>query len=468
MRIIHQDEQDRKSEWDCIYWIIFVLFVISFCLCLIFNILCFTYDPYDNDDYNELISNWKKTPITSISINNNYLYNLNRKIKENDSENILKIFVFERMDAKYNYKYLLTEEVGNKDYHPCGTDLFGNYLFLPNEVECPINDIEISSSEFPNDTINIYKTIKLYDNLFLHYTNNNIDGLIINDINITISSYIQSDKFTEKIILNENIFPLLDNKTEFGFILTHYGGYEVIYDTVTEKRNLTAFNYKFNAKSYRILINILSLFLLVIIAICYILIIISRKFIGLHLLILFLIIIDFFIKYIVHFYLKDEFLIVSIESYDYDTIQLILIIIFIFFYLLFYNISDPKGNYFHLLIYIFRYGFNCEIFGCCFRKNIEKKNKKLIDLDKEIEDLNRKTEEYKKEKNNLIKEKKIIEKKIIKANELLDEKRKKNESGLNVLYIKEEEISFEAEIQNLLVIKKSEIENLNKIKEQIE
>ena len=70
MRIIHQDEQDRKSEWDCIYWIIFVLFVISFCLCLIFNILCFTYDPYDNDDYNELISNWKKTPITSISINN--------------------------------------------------------------------------------------------------------------------------------------------------------------------------------------------------------------------------------------------------------------------------------------------------------------------------------------------------------------------------------------------------------------
>lgn len=50
----------------------------------------------------------------------------------------------------------------------------------------------------------------------------------------------------------------------------------------------------------------------------------------------------------------------------------------------------------------------------------------------------------------------------------MDEKRKKNESGLNVLYIKEEEISFEAEIQNLLVIKKSEIENLNKIKEQIE
>ena len=211
------------------------------------------------------------------------------------------MFVFERMDAKYNYKYLLTEEMGNKDYHPCRTDLFGNYLFLPNKVECPINDIEINTSEFPNDIINIYKTIKIYDNLFLYQTNNNIDGLILNDINIIISTYIQSDKFTEKNILIENIFPLLDNKTEFGFILTYYEGYEVIYDNVTEKRNLTDFKYKFNAKSYRILINIMSLLLLVIIAICYILIIISRKFIGLHLLILFLIIIDFLIKYIVHF-----------------------------------------------------------------------------------------------------------------------------------------------------------------------
>ena len=251
MRIINSDEQNRNScsFCVCISWIIFLLFIIFYCLCIIFNFLCFIYDPFDNDIYNELISNWKKTPIMSISIDRNYLYSLNRKIDENDSENILKMFILERMDDKYNYKYLLNEDMGNKDFHQCGIDLSGNYLYLPNEVECPINEIEISTSQYPDDILYNYKTIKIYDNLYLHYTNYIIDGLILNDINITISDWISPSPNSVEFSLDENTFPLLEREKKFGFFLSHYTGYPAFYDPAKEKRDLNYFKYVYKAKS---------------------------------------------------------------------------------------------------------------------------------------------------------------------------------------------------------------------------
>lgn len=476
MRIINSDDKHSSSCTCCEFlsWIIFLLFIIFFCLCLIFNILCYTYDPYDNDNYNELISNWEKTPITSISINKNYLYSLNRKINEKDSENIRKMFVLERMDDKYNYKYLLNEKMENKDYRPCGTDFLGNYLYLPYGIECPINDIEISTTEYRESNLYVYKTIKIYDNLYLHYTNYNIDGQILNDININISDWISSSQHSVEIVLDESIFPLLEKDKKFGFFHSHYEAYSTDYSINKEKRNY--FKYAYKAKSYRKNINIWSFILLIIIAICFCLLFISKKFSGLNLLILFLLLIEFYIKYTIIYYLySNDFLrkIMYIDKYPnikdkYDLIQLIFITLFILFYLIFYSISEPQGNFYFLLIYIFRYGLDCDIFIRCINKNNERKSKKLLDLDKEIEDLNKNIKDYAKEKDCLIKEKRKIEKKIIIANESLDEKRKKNESELNGLYFKEEEITFETELENLLVIKKSEIEKYNRIKEQIE
>ena len=211
-------------------FVIYVFPVIS----IILSIMTFVNFPYNDEYYNEYINTLKLTPISSISINYDIM---NKKIKE---KNILNL---ERLDSEYNYEYLILNN--NKYNHPCGYDKKRNFLFLPNDIECPINYIKISNSQYPDDIKFNYKTIKIADDLFLHYSKNNIYGYIYNNISFYLDSS-SSDYMLDTNIYNYN-FTFVNN-TEFGIL---------------------QFKNIFNLKEKTIIIYVLTLILLLLWIPCF-------------------------------------------------------------------------------------------------------------------------------------------------------------------------------------------------------
>jgi len=76
----------------------------------------------------------------------------------------------------------------NKNGKKCGKDSYGNYLYFPENIDCPINDILIT-----NSIINLTNYTKLYlgDNYFLCYTNKNNEGEILIDLKASSSRGVQ-------------------------------------------------------------------------------------------------------------------------------------------------------------------------------------------------------------------------------------------------------------------------------------
>ena len=69
----------------------------------------------------------------------------------------------------------------------CGKDNYGNDLYFPNNVECPINEIYFSES---NEDIPGYTKIELNNGTFLYYTNQSVNGKIVADLKISTDNYI--------------------------------------------------------------------------------------------------------------------------------------------------------------------------------------------------------------------------------------------------------------------------------------
>ncbi len=129
------------------------------------------------NDVKDILFNWKTSPINYIhqveEENCNYIlgkYN-NEKI-QNWKDNFFEV---EKIQS-INYLNLYSNKNGKK----CGKDSFGNYLFFPDDYDCPINDILISGNKIEG-----YKKIPLNEKLFLYYTNMNTEGEIIIDIKIS-------------------------------------------------------------------------------------------------------------------------------------------------------------------------------------------------------------------------------------------------------------------------------------------
>ena len=131
-----------------------------------------------------MIYNWNTSPIKSIELSNIKDYefasiksNLSNKYSFYDwRKNYFKI---ERLD-KFDYMNLYKNSNGKI----CGKDSYGNNLYFPETIECPINDIIIT-----NSTTNLTDYIKIYlgDNYYLCYTNKNTEGEIL--IDLKASSY---------------------------------------------------------------------------------------------------------------------------------------------------------------------------------------------------------------------------------------------------------------------------------------
>ena len=161
---------------------------------IIFIILDFINDLKIKKIYNNMIYNWSTSPIKSIELSPKkeyqllkiYEYNYNYKKKETK--------IYERYDWKdkffkiekiNNYNYINIYK--NKNGKLCGKDSYGNNLYFPENIDCPINDIIITKN---NTFINLdnYKKLYLGDNYILYYTNKNINGEIIVDLRISVIS----------------------------------------------------------------------------------------------------------------------------------------------------------------------------------------------------------------------------------------------------------------------------------------
>ena len=211
----------------------------SYCLiiiCLYYVILIFTFKPYNDDRFIKFIEQINLNAISSISVD---VDTINNPDKEINQKNIIKL---ERINSNYNYEYLITND--NKDNHPCGIDGTFNYLFVPNNFDCPINFIELSDEPILNGVSFIYETIKITDSLYLHYSNNDITGYIYNNISLILNTKNTGYKINEilSLYLSKNIYNFSDFKN-----YSECNKYEV--------------QAVFNFKELRIIINYVSIIL---------------------------------------------------------------------------------------------------------------------------------------------------------------------------------------------------------------
>ena len=160
-------------------FILFLLLIITYTLCGIFDTL---YDFEIKKRLKMINDKWEIKPIKSIKIN----FNENEidKIITKNNKNIFyefntNFFELERL-PKFDYYNIYRNENGKI----CGKDSFGNILYFPEDIECPINDIIITNY---NNTTNLedYEKIFLGNNsTYLYYTNKKIQNKILIDINV--------------------------------------------------------------------------------------------------------------------------------------------------------------------------------------------------------------------------------------------------------------------------------------------
>ena len=147
-------------------------------ICLYFLFFLPTFEGGLFGYYDNLMYNWNTNPIKSIELSDTKDYEIGRiKTKK-------KNYKF----YKWRGKYFKIEKIKNLNYiniykneneKICGKDSYGNDLYFPNDVECPINDIIIDNN---NKNYEGYKEIQLDNGKSLYYTNKNITKKILIDL----------------------------------------------------------------------------------------------------------------------------------------------------------------------------------------------------------------------------------------------------------------------------------------------
>ena len=167
-----------------------ISYIIIFACCLIMII------KYDRTDSEEKV--WTASKIKTLEkeiINNNV--KLQPIISINSEGGIT--------EYNKNYNYLLNhakKETCEKKYKKCGIlDTYGNIMCIPNEDECPINEIIVDLESKYNDYLSqgyqkaFLKNLK--EGYSIYYTNTKIDNKIIVKIKFSeeIPRYINEDNF---------------------------------------------------------------------------------------------------------------------------------------------------------------------------------------------------------------------------------------------------------------------------------
>jgi hypothetical protein len=151
-------------------------------------------------NYEIINYNSKLNSISSISINNN-----------DDSYTRKFYWRKDKIGYKTNeYNYYDIYSNNNDNLKICGKDIMDNDLYFPRDVECPINDIVITKSDY-SSVYNDYTKIQLSDGYYLYYTNKNTKGKIVTAIICNGDKYYDNDENEKKILkildkLNSSFF----------------------------------------------------------------------------------------------------------------------------------------------------------------------------------------------------------------------------------------------------------------------
>ena len=159
----------NKMEIGNNFTILIVFFILSNDT---FEILDFVNNSKIFPIYNNIVYNWKISPIKNIYLNNLTNHDLEYDIKWKNN-----FFKLERLQD-FNYINIYTS--GNSKL--CGKDNLGNNLYFPENIECPINDIFISKYD---DNFQNYTRLKLDNDNYLYYTNESKEGKLLIDFRIS-------------------------------------------------------------------------------------------------------------------------------------------------------------------------------------------------------------------------------------------------------------------------------------------
>jgi hypothetical protein len=129
-------------------------------------------------------SNIYKKKIYNETCTKNQIENDCKDILETNEINLSiwkeKKLCVKRMNENYNYfnlsKFITNKNYCENDFKFCGIiDTKNNFLCLPKEIECPISNILINNE----NSINNYKTIKLSNEFYLHFTNKETEKIYL-------------------------------------------------------------------------------------------------------------------------------------------------------------------------------------------------------------------------------------------------------------------------------------------------
>ena len=476
-----------------------------FIVCIALNFLTILKSPYCDGkfDFDDLKANWEMSPIISISFDQSYFYNLNEKINKNNLKNLHKALTVKRLNKKYNYKYLLREDINEPGIHPCGKDGAGNYLFLPKNIECPINEYKISSNSNPDIDKNEetryyhYETTKIYNGIYLHYSNENINGTILTDIDFELQSLDEINDLYELYeymyypdIYGYNYEPyrkinftsneIIEKGYTLYLIMKNYMGF-IFNPNKDGKRDLTDFKviYNYNIRLY---LNIISLILLFISLITLfidniregepaIFQILTTIFLYIQVVIQIIIFIyygrkdqvDKIIERYYDFCNQDE------DYYIYDDINLGFIVTITALYISLTNHRENDNNYYYYLVYYFRYSFFNNCCFCCkeiVAKNREKNERIIRELKDDISQLKSEKNEYNRKIKGLESKNKKILKEIVNKSNILNNMKDEENSFWNIN--EEEEIKFEIKFQQLMKDNEPNIKKYENIKNEIQ
>ncbi len=145
---------------------------------LILNVVLLCLKPFKKEYHKSLINNWETNPIKEIEI----VEEDSSETETIDSNGIKEIKNFNGNFFKLTREdtnYLKMSKETNKE---CGTDSYGNKLYIENNKECPINFIYIGTS--PPKVNFDFKKITLKNNKQLYFSNQNTNGKIVINLNV--------------------------------------------------------------------------------------------------------------------------------------------------------------------------------------------------------------------------------------------------------------------------------------------